>query len=124
MATRADSTLAPTRRRQPARGVHSEHSLLVLAERVVLNRSGSKPFRAAPAQKPYRPGFLRRSLAYIANGDRPPPLLRFGSAPSCNVLGNQRQGAVSSQRADTALRASLAACCIIFAACAGWAVTL
>ncbi|MGY4803997.1 hypothetical protein, partial [Teichococcus aerofrigidensis] len=35
---------------------------------------GPVPFRAAPAQKPYRPGFLRRSLAYIANGDRPPVL--------------------------------------------------
>lgn len=253
----------------------------------VLNRSGSKPFRITvkrnlPAGQVYRPGLLRRSLAYLANGDLPPVLafvwparepwipppppvkrrpaakrtladpgdrplpLRFGSVPSCNVLErsehvaewirlteekrvsaqlgpkspgrpegginsasrelgvnrqqaqraakvaglserakeiyealhpetrhggdrgnqhtggrqsdnlsfsqdtasktgqnrrtverdanrgervsnapeNQRQSAVSSHRADTALRASIAACCIVFVAFAGWAVTL
>lgn len=67
------------------------------------------PFRGdAPLDLPvgqvYRPSFLRRSLAYIANGDRP-PMFTFGSVPSCNVLENQRQSAASSQRADTALRA-------------------
>ncbi|MBI0435428.1 hypothetical protein D9598_16525 [Roseomonas sp. KE0001] len=111
------------------KGVHSEHSLLVLAERVVQNRSGSKPFRAAPAHKPWRPGFLRRSLAYIANGDLPPVLafvwparepwipppppvkrrpaakrtLAHPGTRAGNVPENQRQSAVSSQRADTAL---------------------
>ncbi|MFZ6761475.1 hypothetical protein [Pseudoroseomonas sp. WGS1072] len=145
------------------------------------------PFCAAPAQKPYRSGFLRRSLAYMANGDRPPVLafvwparallLHIGSVPSCNVLersehvaewirlteekadvsrqvaakppGRPEGGRKAAAReigvdekaarraakvaglserakdaAETALRASIAACCIVFVACAGWAVTL
>ena len=43
------------------------------------------PFRAASAQKPYRPGLLRRSLAYIANGDLP-PMFTFGGVPFLTVL--------------------------------------
>lgn len=33
------------------------------------------PLRADAAHKPYRPDFLRRSLAYVANGDLPPVLV-------------------------------------------------
>lgn len=86
------------------------------------------PFRSAappnlPAGQVYRPGFLRRSLAYVANGDRP-PMFTFGNVPSCNVPENQRQSAVMSHRADTALRACIVACSALFMACAGLAVTL
>ena len=57
---------------------------------------GPVPFRAAPAQKPYRPCLLRRSAVKRTLADP----------------------------GDRAIRACIVACSALFLACAGLAVTL